>query len=208
MRRLLGRTALGFRARSLSAALAIGLLSLDMRGDVPPAAGPEYLADVWGTEQGLPSATISGIAQTPDGYLWCGTYDGVVRFDGARFIRIGPDDSTNQEANRIQCLLVDRRGQLWIGTDGAGLLRYANGMFTSFAERAGSTLNAIRSIAEDASGDLWLGTRGGIGRFRNEKVDWFTEPRGTTNASKSVWNMAFDTSGALWVADWLSLKRL
>jgi ligand-binding sensor domain-containing protein len=38
--------------------------------------------EVWGTDEGLPNNTVTGIAQTPDGYLWCSTYDGVVRFDG------------------------------------------------------------------------------------------------------------------------------
>jgi ligand-binding sensor domain-containing protein/signal transduction histidine kinase len=168
---------------------------------------PHYLADFWSTEEGLPSATVSAITQTRDGYLWCGTYDGVVRFDGVRFGRIGPDDSTNQQANRIQCLHVDRQGQLWIGTDGAGLMRYANGAFDVYAEHAGSSLNAVRSIAEDAAGYLWLGTRGGLGRFKDWRVEWFTESRGFSNASKSVWTVAFDQTGSLWVADWVNLKQ-
>src|SRR4051812_37045442 len=120
----------------------------------------DYLVDFWGTEQGLPNNTVTGIVQTPDGYLWCGTYDGTVRFDGVRFFRIGPDDSTNREVNRVQCLHVDHRGQLWIGTDGAGLWRYADGVSTAFLDRAGSPRNLIRSIAEDRSGSLWLGTQG------------------------------------------------
>src|SRR5688500_16256542 len=180
MKRLLRKTSFHSRRASAFCAFTVFAVAFTLRGE--PSA-PDYLLDVWSTEQGLPNATISGIAQTHDGYLWCGTYDGVVRFDGVRFVRIGPDDSTNQEANRVQCLLVDRRGQLWIGTDGAGLLNYSNGKFTTFAERAGSSMNAIRSIAEDGDGNLWLGTRGGIGRFRNGRTEWFTDSRGLTNSS-------------------------
>ena len=166
----------------------------------------EYLVEVWGTDEGLPNNTVTGIAQTPDGYLWCSTYDGAVRFDGVRFVRIGPDDSTSQQANRIQCLYVDRRGQLWMGTDGAGVLRYADGAFTAFTERAGSSADVVRCLAEDAVGDLWLGTRGGLGRLRDGKATWFTGAAGVTNAANSIWNIAFDREGRLWIADWNSLK--
>ena len=53
----------------------------------------QYLVDFWSTENGLPSNTISDLAQTPDGYLWASTYDGLVRFDGVRFVRVAPTDS-------------------------------------------------------------------------------------------------------------------
>src|SRR6185503_18034947 len=141
----------------------------------PPAtaekAEQEYLLDIWGTDDGLPSATVTGITQTKDGYLWCSTHDGAVRFDGVRFLRIGPDEPADQDANRVLCLLADKRGQLWLGTDGAGLFGYENGKFTVFAERPGASANSIRAIAEDARGDLWLATKGGLGRFSDGKME-------------------------------------
>lgn len=166
----------------------------------------EYLLDSWGTDDGLPSTTVTGIAQTPDGYLWCSTHDGVVRFDGMRFVRIGPDEPQNQDANRVLCLHADRRGRLWLGTDGAGLFLYENGRFTIFAERAGAPANTIRAIAEDAAGNLWLGTKGGLGRFKDGTASWFTSAQGYANPAFSVWNIAFDRQGRLWTADWSSLK--
>jgi ligand-binding sensor domain-containing protein/signal transduction histidine kinase len=167
----------------------------------------EYLVDVWGTDRGLPNNTVTGLAQAADGFLWCATYDGVVRFDGVRFVRVGPDDPANQQANRVLCLHLDRRGQLWLGTDGAGLLRHTGGTaFTRYAEAPGSAANSVRWLAEDAGGDLWLGTRGGLGQLRAGKVSWFTDATGFTNASKSIWNLAFDGEGRLWIADWSSLK--
>src|SRR5688572_23070920 len=129
----------------------------------------EYLLDVWGTDDGLPSTTVTGIAQSPDGYLWCSTHDGVVRFDGVRFLRIGPDEPADHEANRVLCVHADQRGQLWLGTDGAGLFRYDQGRFTVFAERAGAPANCVRAIAEDSAGNVWLGTKGGLGRFSQDR---------------------------------------
>src|SRR4029077_17535226 len=55
------------------------------------AAAPDYLIDVWDTEDNnLPNSTVTAIAQTPDGYLWIGTYDGLARFDGFRFVTYEP----------------------------------------------------------------------------------------------------------------------
>src|SRR4051812_48848849 len=154
-----------------------------------PDEPSDYLVDFWGTEQGLPNNTVTGIVQTPDGYLWCGTYDGTVRFDGVRFMRIGPD-STNREVTRVQCLFVDHRGQLWIGSDGAGVWRYVDGTFTPFLDRAGPTRDVVRSIAEDHAGNLWIGTQGGLGRMTEGRIEWFTSANGFTNAAKSIWSLA------------------
>ncbi|MEI2727200.1 MAG: two-component regulator propeller domain-containing protein [Verrucomicrobiota bacterium] len=48
-------------------------------------ASPSYQIDVWRADEGLPQGTVTSIAQTPDGYLWLGTQNGLVRFDGVRF---------------------------------------------------------------------------------------------------------------------------
>ena len=164
----------------------------------------EYLVDVWTTEEGLPSSTISDVVQTPDGYLWASTYDGLVRFDGARFVRVGPDES--MEARRVLCVHFDGT-RLLLGTDGAGLLAYDGHRFTTLLEaEGGSSFNVVRAIAQDAKGELWLGTRGGLGHWRNGKVTWITTATGYENAANSIWNLAFDRQGVLWVTDWVSLK--
>ena len=166
----------------------------------------EYLVDIWGTDEGLPNNTVTGIAQTPDGYLWCATYDGLVRFDGVRFVRLGPDDPADQQANRILGLHVDREGQLWLGTDGAGVLRYSEGVFKAFAEAPGAAVNCVRAIVEDAAGHFWLGTKGGVGQLRHGRFTWFTDANGFTNSPKSTWSLALDSAGRLWAADWSNLR--
>ena len=50
----------------------------------------QYLTDVWTADDGLPDSSVTAIAQTPDGYLWAGTYNGLVRFDGMRFAVFDP----------------------------------------------------------------------------------------------------------------------
>ena len=45
----------------------------------------QYRFDSWTTDNGLPQNGVREITQTPDGYLWFTTFDGLVRFDGGKF---------------------------------------------------------------------------------------------------------------------------
>jgi len=93
------------------------------------AATEDYLVDVWDTEHNLPSSTVTAIAQTPDGYLWVGTYNGLARFDGVRFVTFDPVNTPELTQPRIQGLFLDANGTLWINTFRGGLTSYRDGRF-------------------------------------------------------------------------------
>src|ERR1019366_1081461 len=93
------------------------------------AAMPEYLVDGWGTEDKLPSSTVTAIAQTPDGYLWVGTYAGLARFDGVLFVTFDPANTPELSQPQVQGLFLDANGTLWINTFRGGLTSYRNGLF-------------------------------------------------------------------------------
>ena len=93
------------------------------------AAPADYLMDSWDTENGLPSSTVTAIAQTPDGYLWVGTYAGLARFDGVRFVTKDPANTPELSQARVQGLFLDVNGTLWINTFRGGLTSYRNGEF-------------------------------------------------------------------------------
>src|SRR5690348_17698327 len=56
-------------------------------------APADYIIDTWGIEDNLPGSSVSAVTQTPDGYLWVGTYDGLARFDGLSFTTFDPGNS-------------------------------------------------------------------------------------------------------------------
>ena len=89
----------------------------------------DYLVDKWDTEDSLPSSTVTSIAQTPDGYLWVGTYNGLARFDGARFVTFDPVNKPALTQTRVEGLFLDANGTLWINTFRGGLTSYRNGVF-------------------------------------------------------------------------------
>jgi ligand-binding sensor domain-containing protein len=114
-------------ARVASLWLALGIFfCATMRLLAQPA---DYLVDNWDTENNLPSSTVTAIAQTPDGYLWVGTYNGLARFDGARFVTFDPVNTPELTQTRIQGLFLDANGTLWINTFHGGLTSYRNGVF-------------------------------------------------------------------------------
>jgi signal transduction histidine kinase/ligand-binding sensor domain-containing protein len=83
----------------------------------------QYSLTQWGHRDGLPSTAIYAVAQTPDGFLWLGTSDGLVRFDGLRFVPVPLSNAGDIAFGRVQALRVDRTGAMWIGTESGSLVR-------------------------------------------------------------------------------------
>ena len=109
---------------------------------VPPEAERTYR--VWTVDDGLAQGSVFALEQTPDGYLWIATLDGLVRYDGASLRRFSRSDHPGLGSNRILALHVDREGSLWIGTEDGGAARMTEGAFRSFgaAEGRGSAIFA------------------------------------------------------------------
>src|SRR5262245_20045997 len=76
-----GAASLGARVAllaGLAAALALPAAALDARRPLG-----DYGVQAWVDD--LPQATVSAVVQTRDGYIWAGTFEGLVRFDGVSF---------------------------------------------------------------------------------------------------------------------------
>lgn len=89
----------------------------------------DYLIDVWTADNGLPSSAVTAIAQTPDGYLWIGTHNGLVRFDGVKFVNFEPRTTPELKHPRVYALFVDPHGTLWINTYDGSLTSWRQGVF-------------------------------------------------------------------------------
>ena len=80
----------------------------------------DYLFHLFDTTEGLSSFEINAIAQTPDGYIWAGSYSGLYRYNGISFTKV----NTETKINNVTALFVDNSGTLWIGTNGQGIAYY------------------------------------------------------------------------------------
>ena len=148
------------------------LLPAAWAADTNPALPlSQYGIDTWNGADGLPQARIRAIIQTRDGYLWLGTANGLVRFDGVTFTTYGMHDE-------VGCLTEDNEGALWVGTYGGGLSRFKNGQFTNYTTADGLPDNAIRKVAEDPEGNIWIATPRGMVRYSQGHFTTFTTADG------------------------------
>jgi ligand-binding sensor domain-containing protein len=118
------------------------------------------------TPHGLSQVSVHSIVQDGQGFLWFGTEDGLNRFDGYSFrvYRHNLLDSTSLSNNWIECLYIDRRATLWVGTYGGGLNRYDHltDRFVRYRHDPNDPQSLsndfIYALAEDEAGNLWLAT--------------------------------------------------
>src|SRR5216684_3883637 len=96
--------------------------------------GVPYTIDKWDTEKGLPQNSVIAMTQTRDGYLWLGTLNGLVRFDGTHFEVFDESNTPGLDSSRIVSLFEDSKTNLWIGTETAGVMVMSQGEFISPGE--------------------------------------------------------------------------
>ncbi|MCC7247229.1 MAG: hypothetical protein IT473_01250, partial [Lysobacter sp.] len=119
----------------------------------------------WTREDGLPSNTIADIAQTPDGFLWVATAEGLARYDGARFKLFNRRTLPILESDIITKLDVDSAGRLWVATLTGGVYyKDANGWHRVAAPVDEEWI--VINLALGADGDVWAGTNIGMARIR------------------------------------------
>lgn len=123
----------------------------------PHKALSQYQLQGWSTDDGLPQSSINAILQTHEGYLWLGTQEGLVRFDGMGFTPFDKSNS-NLGANYITSLVEDQEGTLWVGTRGGGISRLQHGQFSTYTTREGLPSNHVSSLVQTQDGTLWVGT--------------------------------------------------
>jgi signal transduction histidine kinase/ligand-binding sensor domain-containing protein/DNA-binding response OmpR family regulator len=160
-------------------------------------------------ESGLPGNSVFAIQQTKDGYLWIGTQDGLVRFDGFHFETFTSGTIPQLKDNVIRALYEDRNAALWIGTNSGGLTRFIQGEFTTYSIKKHHALARINAINEDQWGNLWIGslTRGlTCLNLSNGQFTTYTTNDGLPgNQVRSIYK---DGNGSLWATTSAGIVKL
>lgn len=159
------------------------------------------------TENGLPANCIRQIIQDRNGFVWCATDGGVIRFDGAtpRLIPILRNTST-LENDYISAIHESNDGQLWIATD-LRLLRLnpltqrfepLDITFTPTSRHKSQAL--IKTITSDPDGQLWIATVNN-GLFRLDPKTLTAKNFDIPELSNLIDALFVDSQGTVWIAN-------
>src|ERR1700728_1655648 len=91
----------------------------------------QFAHTAWGSKDGAPRP-VTALAQTPDGFLWLGSPDGLYRFDGLVFERSQPQSGKPFPVSTVGSLLALPNGDLWIGYSSGTISLLRNGHATDY----------------------------------------------------------------------------
>ncbi|MBP7867517.1 MAG: protein kinase [Acidobacteria bacterium] len=164
-----------------------------------PAPRPhQYVVEHWTVERGLPQNTVTSIAQTPDGFLWFGTLEGLVRFDGVEFREYNPENTPAIPDSHIVSLALDSRGTLWVGTYDGSLLALTPKGFTRRVPSPGAVGRRPLRIRPASPDGVWLwDVDGRVRRFQGGRFSG--ETNGNPSGDREVRDVLEDRQGRLWI---------
>jgi len=150
----------------------------------------------------VPAGLSSAIAQDTQGFLWFGTQDGLVRYDGYGFrtYRAAPGQPAALSGSYIRTLLATPDGRLWAGTMSGGLSVYdpRTDAFTRYRHHAGDPASLahdhVEALAADARGGIWIGTDAGL-----DRLDPASGALTHVRRGEQVRALRLDRRGTLWV---------
>jgi len=149
----------------------------------------------WTRQSGLPASKINTLAQSSDGFIWLGTQNGLIRFDGLEFKAV-PVDLPQVQGQEVRQLSPAKAGGLWFAINNGGFGHYDGRKFAPIADERWTRPDMLAyTIYEASDGAVWTGTVLGLGRFvaGSPTNSFFDETK--VNAS----TLSEDASGRIWV---------
>ncbi|MGF1670594.1 MAG: two-component regulator propeller domain-containing protein, partial [Balneolaceae bacterium] len=129
----------------------------------------QYVPELWNINNGLPVNIISHLYQTPDGYLWLATFNGLVRFDGIHFREFNAGNSANLISNRLLTIQKGTGNSFWLTTEQGNLIHAENGKFASIPGL--SVSNQFLIYPEDDK--TWIAAESGLYLYQNGILEKF-----------------------------------
>jgi signal transduction histidine kinase/ligand-binding sensor domain-containing protein/CheY-like chemotaxis protein/HPt (histidine-containing phosphotransfer) domain-containing protein len=181
--------------------------------------GPPLILEHLTTLEGLPQGTVMDTLQDSQGFVWLGTQDGLVRYDGHELVRYAYSRNlpSGLPGNFINRIVEDPHHDLWIAIKDAGLARWnrATDRFTVYrhdpADPGSLASDSARTVLVDALGRIWVGTSNAGVDILEPASGRITHLRHSDNPDSliddRVFTLAIDRSGTVWVGTAGGLER-
>jgi ligand-binding sensor domain-containing protein/signal transduction histidine kinase len=154
-----------------------------------------------GDPSSVSNNTISDLVIDREGIMWIGTGDGLNRFDPVteRFT-VYRDEASPSSAGQMGSMVEDHDGNLWIGSEGSGLLKFDRNTQRLRAGVATVSNPYVSAVYIDRTNTLWAGTFNGLDRLdlSTGKATRYAEEDGL--ASTKISCILEDANGALWLS--------
>lgn len=167
--------------------------------------------------QSLSQSSINCVLQDKDGFLWIGTWSGLIRFDGYKTTVYHSENKEGSiQSNKIITIYEDRNGYLWIGTHMGGLFKYDKNKntFLHYAHDPQNSRslnnNNVWAIQEDKDGNLWVGTERGLNILRKNADDFdrICKKDNPTLTYDFITDIHLSSSKELWISTETGLNKL
>ena len=116
--------------------------------------GANWARRVWQTDDGLPAANVTGIAQTKDGLLWFATQSGLAQFDGVEFEVVPVPVGRAQPIIRV--MLCDHAENFWLAEDSGVIVRFGKGAARMFTTANGLSDSLALQLIETPDHNVWV----------------------------------------------------
>lgn len=158
----------------------------------------QLVRDHWSVAEGLPQDHVVDVLQGRDGFLWIGTQQGLVRFDGVSFELWSETAVPRLQGREIRALVETDAGVLWIGTN-RGLFLLSGLYRRQLQEIQGLEKVTVTALCWAGPGEMWAGgTQGELFKIVDGAVE--TVDAGVVAGYDEVLDLELDGEGGVWIA--------
>lgn len=179
--------------RILSAILAVATAFNAITISVAASDPVSCVVSVYDDRNGLPTGEANAVVQTPDGYIWIGSYAGLIRYDGTAFRNFS--DEGLIPTSTVRSLYVDSSGRLWVGSNDMGVFVLENGSFVQPVGQPDDSVLCIRSFTENSGGDMFVASSTGMACISNGKMKVLDDEQ---ISGVTFYSAAVDKYGRIW----------
>ncbi|MBR3517420.1 MAG: response regulator [Lachnospiraceae bacterium] len=120
--------------------------------------GVYFLPVLYDASNGLPTSEANYVLADRQGYIWIGSYSGIIKYDGINFEQLPVSEGLTSGRG----LFEDSRGRIWVATNDSGVVVIDGQTQYHFLKSDGLPSNSVRSFAEDAAGNIFVATTAGV----------------------------------------------